>query len=123
MSSCVNGGRENWLFCKLRHCVGLCGLQMCCFVRCLFYFSFLFFVANCLLRLSFYTCGQRLYKRHSIVYFYYKWVVFIQLKAVLKQVLMRIGSSISRRERKVNALWHFSTSNVCKYLAFGSPVL
>ena len=38
------------LFCKLRSCVGLCGLQMCCFVRWLFILSFLFFchyVANC----------------------------------------------------------------------------
>jgi hypothetical protein len=30
------------LFCKLWLCVGLCGLQMCCFVRWLFIFGFLF---------------------------------------------------------------------------------
>ena len=41
--------------------------------------------------------------------------VFIHLKAVLKQVLKRVGRSMSCRKSSVNALWHFGTSNVCKY--------
>jgi len=35
------------LFCKLRLCVGWCGLQMCCFVRWQFFFIFCLYVANC----------------------------------------------------------------------------
>src|SRR5690554_5800003 len=41
----VGASARKQLFCKLRLCVGLCGLQMCCFVRGLFIISYSFFLS------------------------------------------------------------------------------
>lgn len=66
IGECVSARKQ--LFCKFWWCVGLCDLQMCCFVRWLFIIWFVFLcllVANCLFGFCPFTLGGNVLVFHQ----------------------------------------------------------